>query len=266
MKRYITLLCVLTLSFATWNRLSAEEGILVLHVADTQRKPLSSVEISTMGDGTSDITDDEGKARLGLAVGTTPGKWVSLQIVSTQQGHPDWVFIDPWNSRVIVPPFENETENFVPIVLARRGDRAMLESGQAIKALISQINAANAAKPKDELLTDAQRQKVLEEKAAEFGLEPEELDAAIRAWAEKAEDPYDKGLAEYYEENYPEATKLLTESLRKQEAAMEKAIAKMADTAFFLGASLYEQGKYRASAAAYPRLRQNCTSCWKTTQ
>lgn len=118
MRHFIAVLCLLMMNFSTWNRLSAEEGILVLHAANTQRQPISGVEIGTMGDGASDMTDNEGKARIGLAVETKPGKWVSLQIVSKRQGHPDWVFIDPWNSRVIVPPFENESENFVPIVLA----------------------------------------------------------------------------------------------------------------------------------------------------
>ena len=85
----------------------------------------------------------------------------------------------------------------------------------------------------------------------------EEVDKAIRAWGAKATDSYDLGLAALYARNYVSATAKLTDSLKQREeklAADKKADEKaIADAAFFLGSSLFEQGKYRESATAYQR-------------
>jgi hypothetical protein len=43
--------------------------------------------------------------------------------------------VSPWNSKILVPSFENESKNFVEVVVVQRGDRLALESGAALVAL-----------------------------------------------------------------------------------------------------------------------------------
>jgi hypothetical protein len=116
------LLCLT--SAVTW----AETGILAVHIKDVQRRPISGVQIGVEGDGGSAITGDDGKARIPLAKQTKEKSWVSLQILKSSPGK-DLVMVSPWDYKTPVPSFENESENFVEVVVVQRGDRAALESG-----------------------------------------------------------------------------------------------------------------------------------------
>jgi predicted nuclease of restriction endonuclease-like RecB superfamily len=49
-----------------------------------------------------------------------------------------------------------------------------------------------------EQASEQQRKEALAEVARSFGLAPEEVDKAIRAWGQQTEDPYEKGLAALY--------------------------------------------------------------------
>jgi tetratricopeptide (TPR) repeat protein len=227
----------------------AEQGVLVVHVQGPHGKPLAEVVLATKGDGsTGPATDLAGKTRIRLAPATGVGSRVTLQIVRAPK---DYVFISPWDAAANVPPFENEAENYVPVVLAERGDRMMLENGSALVALAAQINRANAPRAVGEKTTEQQRKEALAEVARSFGLAPEEVDKAIRAWGQRTEDPYEKGLAAWYERHYPEASDLLARSFRQRKAAAEKGARESEDAACFLGQALYEQPKYRESAEAY---------------
>jgi tetratricopeptide (TPR) repeat protein len=175
---------------------------------------------------------------------------VTLQILP-RKGGPDWVFVSPWDQRTLVPPFANESESFVPVVLGERGSRDLLASDQAIKAVAARTLEQLGPRLDKSEITDEERKRVLAEQAAAFGLKPEEVDKAIRAWGTKAEDPYDAGLAALYERNYPKAVERLTESLELRRQERAEADAKVAEAAFFLGQTLYEQGNYREAAAAY---------------
>jgi len=272
----------------------AETGILVVHVKDVQRHPVAGLEIAVEGDGGSAVTDSRGKARIRLAPQTKEKSLVSLQIVKSPSGQ-DLVMVSPWDYRAPVPSFENESENFVEVVVVQRGDRAALENGTVLRAAVSQINKANVptsvgnqesvvrtsndSTPPDSVrasgspkaysvflndsitLTDQVRAKDnLEPVAKQYGLQPEELDKAIQAWGARTTDTYEAGLAALYTRNYDKATTDLQHSLKQREeklaadqAADQKAVA---DAAFFLGSSLYEQGKYREAPAAYQRCLQ----------
>ena len=241
------LLSVALCSAVAW----AEQGVLVLHVKDPQGKPLAGVQLATEGDGSpSGLTDRAGKTRLRLAPQTRAGAWVTLQIVRTPR---DVVFISPWNQRALVPPFENETDNYVPITLASRGDRTMLESGTALMAMAASINKVISPKTPEAPSPEEQKRRALEEVSRSFGLPVADIDKAIRAWGQKTEDVYERGMVALYQKNYPEASRQLAESLRVREANLQKAQADTANAAFFLGASLYEQGRYRESSDAYKR-------------
>src|SRR5271165_4099425 len=240
----------------------AETGFLVLHVKDVQQHPVADLQIGVEGDGGSGTTDAKGKARIKLAPQTTAKSWVSLQIEQSPPGK-DWVMVSPWERRTLVPSFENESENFVEVVVVQRGDRAALESGTVLKAAVQQINKANAPRSADKQATPENPKANLEAVAKQFGLSPDDLDKAIKAWGAKTTDPYDAGLAALYARNYDKATTDLQTSLSQREeklASDQKAVAadqkQVADVAFFLGSSLYGQGKYRESAVAYQRSLQ----------
>src|SRR5208283_1560796 len=131
------------------------------------------------------------------------------------------------------------------------------------KVAVQQINKANAPKSADKQAAQENPKANLEAVAKQFGLSPEDLDKAIKAWGAKTTDPYEAGLAALYARNYDKATTDLQTSLSQREeklASDQKAVAadqkQVADAAFFLGQSLYGQGKYRESAAAYQRCLQ----------
>jgi tetratricopeptide (TPR) repeat protein len=76
--------------------------------------------------------------------------------------------------------------------------------------------------------------------AKAYGMTPEEVTLAIREWAARAADPYEKGLAALFDRKYAEATRSLTASYELRKKAAEEFV----DAAFFLGQSLWHQGKY----------------------
>ena len=114
----------------------AETGILVLHVKDVQERPVARLQIGVVGDGGSDVTDPKGKARIKLAAQTKEKSWVSLQVENSPPGK-DLVMVSPWDRRALVPSFENESDNFVEIVVIERRERAALESGTVSVTLSS---------------------------------------------------------------------------------------------------------------------------------
>ena len=226
----------------------AEQGMLVVHVANPQERPIRGVVLSTKGDGsTGPATDDAGKTRIRLAPDTKPGSWVSLQIVVTPENQ-DLVFVSPWNGRAPVPPFVNESENFIPVVLIARGSKQLLQNP---KILAERINVELSPKTATEEMTEERRLEALALIASEYGLDGREIDLAIRSWGEKTTDPYEKGLAELYEENFPEASRHLATALESREQAEAEAIKEVVDAATFLGQSLYREGRYREAAEAF---------------
>jgi tetratricopeptide (TPR) repeat protein len=221
---------------------SAEKSYLVVQVSDIHDKPLVAVKLAVKGSSESGTSDPAGRARIKLDPQSKANDWIALLILESPKGK-DLVFISPWDAHAQVPPFENESVNFLPLVLAERGDRALLENGTALTAIAAQINKANSPKSK-ESEPEQQRQEALATTAKGFGLTPDEVDKAIRAWGERTNDPYGKGLAALFERNYPQASQELRESLKVREN-------QLADAEFFLGQSLYQEGKYRESAAIY---------------
>jgi tetratricopeptide (TPR) repeat protein len=228
--------------FTTFAAISAqaEPGILWVKVLNLKNTPVRKVSVGAEGPGSSTLTDDRGLARIRLAPQTRPGTWVTLEVSSGS-----YTFVSPWNRKVLIPPFENESENFVTVYLTARGDREALESGRFAVALAAKFNATLRPKLKDELTTEKERKAALAEVARGFGVTSEEADRAIREWSKKATDPYDKGEIALYQRNYPEATTQLSRSYDMRKSAFEKALAEMVEVAFSLGQSLYGQGRYR---------------------
>ncbi|MBV9760328.1 MAG: tetratricopeptide repeat protein [Acidobacteriaceae bacterium] len=233
--------------------MQAEQGVLVVHIKDLHDHPIDNVRLRA-GDSSISAPSHFGEARIKLAPQTKPEDVVMLEIVGYPPGK-DLVFISPWDKWTHVPPFDNAAKNFIPITLAERGDRACLEDSACIRAAAAQINKENAPKSAGPPSSEAQNREALERVAKMFGLTPNDIDQAIRAWGERADDPYDKGLAALYEKRYPEATAELEKSFSIRKKAEADARDKTAEAAFFLGQSLYEQGRFRDSAQAYEEAR-----------
>jgi uncharacterized protein YkwD len=143
--RAVLLLIVFLLVTCT---MLAEEGVLVLVVMDTEQHPFANVRIGAAGDaGAPQFTDQNGKARLRLAPNTKPAVWVTLQLMGAPNGL-DLAFISPYDGRIRVPPFDNEQDNYDPVVLAKHGDKAMLESGSGMLAIHANVNHSVAAPKK----------------------------------------------------------------------------------------------------------------------
>jgi hypothetical protein len=121
---------LLTLSLAA----RGEQGVLVVSVRTAADTPLSGVRIGTVGDGSTVSTDDTGRGRIRLSPETGPGASDTLQVVPP----PDLVLISPWGGRTPVPPFENESDNYIQVILVRRGDRRALENAAVLAAVIAQ--------------------------------------------------------------------------------------------------------------------------------
>ncbi|MBV9498455.1 MAG: tetratricopeptide repeat protein [Acidobacteriaceae bacterium] len=249
MKRLIRYTSWATLLVCT-TRLFAERGVLVVHIEDVHRHPISGVRLRAGDSSVGSPTDSFGAARIRLAANAKPGDVVMLEIVATPNGK-DLVMVSPWEEWVNVPPFENEAKNFVPIVLVEWSDKACLENSDCIRAAAAQINKASAPKGAGERNREEQLQEARSTISKKFGLKPEEIDQAIREWGEKTEDPYDKGLAALYEKRYPEASAEFAASLDRRKRVEARAQADVVDAALFLGQSLFQQGHYRQSAEAY---------------
>src|SRR5271165_5639128 len=126
----------------------AEESVLVLSITDLGQHPFADIQIGTAGgSGSPQFSDQNGKARLKLAPNTKPDSWVTLQILNAPNGI-DLVFISPFDGRVRVPPFDNEQENYDPVIVIKRGDLSMLQTGEGMLALHATANRTVAQKPK----------------------------------------------------------------------------------------------------------------------
>src|SRR5580658_5851646 len=129
----ISVSCTLILlsAFLFVNALHGEQGFLALYVTDTQGSPLSGVQLTVKGDGGSGKAVN-GKARIRLAAQTQAKSWVTLGITSPS----NLVLVSPWDERVQVPSFANESQNYVAVVVADRSDRRLLEDPAALRAMV----------------------------------------------------------------------------------------------------------------------------------
>ena len=242
----LTLAASLVLAAAVIDPLLADQGVLVVQVSDVTGKVLPRVRLATKGTGGVGTTDVAGRARIVLAPQTKPQTIVELTIVSPM----DLTFISPWDNRVPVPPFDNESQNFAKVVLAPRGERALLENGKVVNSVVARLNLSTSPKERTPQLA-VQPAEALAQAAATLGLPPADVDAAIHAWAQRTTDPYDQGMVSLYGGDLAEATAKLTAALALREQRLQSGSREAADAAFFLGQVFYRQGQYVNAAVAY---------------
>jgi tetratricopeptide (TPR) repeat protein len=246
MKRVGILLIVLISAFAGTN-CWAEQNILLVLVKDLQNRPIQRVELAVEGTREAQPTGPTGLARIKLPSTANASTWVTLQVVQNPPQR-DLVIISPWDSRLQVPPPESDPSSVISVVMANRGDPALLENETALAAITAKIIQADQPGSKD---NDAAQPSYnsLAMVAKTFGLASEDVDKAIRGWGGKADDSYQQGLAALYKKDYALASEKLAEARDRLSASAGR--QELADTAFFLGRSKYQEGKYEESAAAY---------------
>jgi len=239
-ERSIVVVVTAIACFSSGSPVCAEQGVMVVAVSDVWDKPLKGIILSPRGDGNQGApTDVTGRTRIQLAVNTKPGDRVTLTL-----GDGKWAFISPLDSVAIVPSFANSASNFVSVFLALKGDRDMLTSGKAVTAITNSILRELTLRERDKGISEAERKAVLAKQAAKYGLKPEDVDEAIRAYKNKTQDPLELGTFALYERKYPEAEKYLKK-------AYEREKKEFAHAANLLGDALYGQGKYREAAKRY---------------
>ena len=248
MLRGLAAVTVVAASTLLASPVGAEQGVLVVQISDTQRRPIAGVRIATRGDGSIGApTDAAGRTRIRLAAQTRPGAIVALTIVPAPKTK-DFVFISPWDNNVSVPPFENESQNFARLVVVERGERAALESGPGFAALIARVNLATTAR--EVVAAPARPADALNEVAVLFGLTPAQVVAAIRA-SSKSADPYERGMAALFDGELDEASDRLAAALKDREATSAGGARAPADAAFFLAQTLYREGNFSEAVDAY---------------
>jgi len=219
----------------------ADDGTLVVHVMDIHNQPVVGISLRAGAGSSVARVDSFGQARIRLAPNTRPGDIVFLELMAPQR---DLVFVSPLSRWTAVPSFDEKPSNFVEVILVKHGDRAMLEDGNAVKAMASEIVQKASLK-------SSGSQDALKEVALEYGRSPEEVDLAIRNWGKGTTDAFEKGLSELYARRYPQAEKDLRLSLREEEDVEKVARIKVAERAALLGRALREQGKYGEAITAY---------------
>jgi hypothetical protein len=119
---------VLTASMGA-GRAIAQNRIVIVQVSDAQGHPLSGVRIGPKGKGDiTDATDIGGRAQLKLAAQTRVESAIPIMLVDEATGR-DLVFMQPWDGYIRVPPFDNDSEYVISIVLIPRRLRQYIENG-----------------------------------------------------------------------------------------------------------------------------------------
>ncbi len=125
-------LLALGIALQPWPACRAEQGVLAVSVRSPAQEILANVRIGTLGDGSTEVTDASGRARIRLAKDTRAGARVQIQIVPP----PDLAMISPWGGEAIVPSFDNDSGNFVSVIAMSRRDVNALQNGSVLASLI----------------------------------------------------------------------------------------------------------------------------------
>ena len=233
--------------------LSAEEGVLHLHVSDLSGNPIEGVRLSTTVPGSIVTpTDISGNCRIRLASPATLGAEVELVLIDSELM--DLAIISPWDHRVFFLPLADKSQK---IALAKREKKEeLLGTPEAVLTMARQINAAVVPETADEKQTEGRKEAALTLVAKAFKLKPEDVDKAIRDLGQRSNDPYEVAQAHLYAGEYSEAVKYFSESSDLREEEEREAEAKVADAKRFLGQTYYEQEKYSEAATTLEQARK----------
>src|ERR1700730_8859249 len=241
--RVIRLICLVLVVTSSIGIAAAQTRKVVVRVLDGGSRPVRGVRLRQRSNGIlSAPSDQKGITWINVSAEVKPGQSIGIEIVGS--GPQKWILVSPSDDNITVRSFDSSEESVTPIVVINRNDPNILISGRVLYAsarrMVRQLKPEEAAR----FLSSRQRQAALEAEARRLGVRPSDLSKALTLWAEKAKDPYEKGIAYLYQERFPEASELLRKSfdLRSGETF---------DVARNLGFSLFNEGYYAEAAAKY---------------
>ena len=168
----------------------AYSATLLLQVCDVRDQPMSGVVLTAKSSGsTSPPTDVAGKTQIMLLPNLLPGEPVSLVLVRAPRA--GLQIYSPWEGSATIP-----NPNYaLAVVLGSRGDRAALENRRVTDSLAEAVlkkqenhlpaGAFGRAMPSKRKGLNA-----LSDVSMDAGLDPLQVDDAIRKWAD---NPVPKG-------------------------------------------------------------------------
>jgi hypothetical protein len=126
MKRLLHVVQIVLFIAAGVHLAVAQDRTLTVQIKDAQDHPLSGIRISTENGGaTSKASDVSGKTMLLIKAATGA---VKLTLVDDMNNR-NLVFMQPWDGRITVPPFKDDSENFVLVVLIPMDMKLYIMSG-----------------------------------------------------------------------------------------------------------------------------------------
>ena len=220
---------------------------IAVEVKDIHGRPVPGLELRAKGATSGTTTDIEGIAVLPVP-STMPRGALALELVNPAK---PLVVISPCGAVVAI------AQSTRTVVLAKRADPGLLSSPLALASLAGCILRAS---PPLEKYQPAEyprhRRQALVSISRSIGVTPSNLDQAIRAWARKTTDPFDRGLGALYGERPRDAANLLLQALRipnGHRPVTAKLSAGNQDRVgaaeFYLGRALYAERRFAESEA-----------------
>jgi len=193
MKKYhvLAFACCLALPSALAAQLK-----MAIQVTDVHNAPVPNVEITIAGRGVSGLrTSKQGTTRITLPEGVELADTVTLQLDA--ESSKNWIFIQPWNGQITIPKQKFHTL----IVLAKPGDRSILETGVGVMAVLKDIGknvleAKKSAKADNEKLLSA-----VKDSTRKYGFTLQQVDQAARQRQTVTQDPKEKETIAAYTTN-----------------------------------------------------------------
>ncbi len=215
--------------------LAAQTLVLPIQALDPEGVAVPGVRFTYGGAETPDTTDagvTELRVPLKAGEDVPPGTAVELGLPASVGR--TWFLID---DTVHVPATGEPPAEVV------------LMSRAAFRRLAAEVRDAPPGTADE--LSETRRRQAVAEYAAGYGLDETELERAIAAFRESAEDPMDEGVAAFVSREWARAEPLFRQALADAEERREEAEEDIAESARYLGSTLYEQGRYREAVAAF---------------
>jgi tetratricopeptide (TPR) repeat protein len=200
----------------------------LLVARDLENHPLAGFTFAFGGFESKPTHNKTGATELDLPSGLQPGQQIKILLAPSSKRSAEWFLV---NSELNIPTRSDSAE----VVLMRRS---------AFRQVASEVIDAPAAKALGSYeSTGADRKRDLVAAAARHGLTAEQLESAIRSFAD-TQDPKDRGIAAYLEGKFSQAEEILSGPTKNKERDL-------VETLRYLGAAQYEQGKYREAADSF---------------
>lgn len=234
MRKYLALLIAAPLTLFAQSHLNVQ-------VSNADEQPVIGLQLTAKQQpSTTATTDNAGKASIGF-----PQTATSLDLVMLNRA--DLRFVQPWSGSVPIPPTS------WPVYVISRGQKKELESTPVAVAVTAQINWVRASKRIEQGSSPTSREQAVAGVAESFGFDANDLTTAIKKVLASSQDPYDLGQLALFNDDYEKAAQFFKAALERGEGpgTTPASIERGFNSAFFLGQSLFQSGKFADAAAAY---------------